>query len=94
MTHQTNKKANAQKTDGLLLVQVEKLKAEAAAQQAEVARLHGTTVQQLYLEDLDAFLQAYEAWEADEAANSGLLAEMPEKLLSLNRPIPRDYDRV
>ena len=52
-------------------VQVEKLKAEAAAQQAEVARLHGTTVQQLYQQDLDAFLEAYEAWEADEAANSG-----------------------
>ena len=52
-------------------VQVEKLKAEAAAQQADVARLHGTTVQPLYQQDLDAFLEAYEAWEADEAANSG-----------------------
>ena len=50
------------------------MKAEAASQEAEVARLHGTTVQQLYLQDLDAFSQAYEAWEADEAANSGLPA--------------------
>ena len=61
-------------------MQVEKLKAEAAAQQAEVTRLHGTTVQQLYLEDLDAFLQAYEAWEADEAANSGLLLQRSKSL--------------
>ena len=55
-----------------LPVQVEKLKAEAASQEAEVARLHGTTVQQLYLQDLDAFLEAYQAWEAEETANSGL----------------------
>lgn len=47
------------------------MQAEAASQEAEVARLHGTTVQQMYLEDLDAFSEAYEAWEADEAANSG-----------------------
>ena len=52
-------------------MQVDKLKAEAASQEAEVARLHGITVHQLYLQDLDAFLEAYEAWEADEAANSG-----------------------
>lgn len=52
-------------------MQVEKLKAEAASQEAEVARLHDTTVQQLYLQDLDAFSEAYEAWEAEEAANSG-----------------------
>lgn len=55
-----------------LYVQVEKLKAEAASQEAEVARLHGTTAQQLYLQDLDAFLEAYQAWEAEETANSGL----------------------
>ena len=54
-----------------LPVQVEKLKAEAASQEAEVARLHSTTVHQLYVQDLDAFLEAYEAWEAEETANSG-----------------------
>lgn len=52
-------------------MQVEKLKAEAANQQALVARLHATSVHQMYLDDLDAFLEAYEAWEAEEAANSG-----------------------
>lgn len=58
-------------TASFLHVQVEKLKAEAASQEAEVARLHSTTVQQLYLQDLDAFLEAYQAWEAEETANSG-----------------------
>lgn len=29
-------------------------------------------MQQLYLQDLDAFLEAYQAWEAEETANSGL----------------------
>ena len=54
-----------------LSIQVEKLKEEAASQEAEVARLHRTTVQQMYLQDLDAFLEAYQAWEAEETANSG-----------------------
>lgn len=53
-------------------MQVEKLKEEAASQEAEVARLHSTTVQQMYLQDLDAFLDAYQTWEAEETANSGM----------------------
>ena len=56
-------------------MQVEKLKAEAANQQAEVQKLHATTVHQMYVDDLDAFLAAYEAWEAEEAANSGLYSD-------------------
>lgn len=57
-------------------LQVEKLKAEAANQQAEVKKLHATTVHQMYTDDLDAFLAAYEAWEAEEAANSGAHTEL------------------
>lgn len=60
-------------TNIVLPTQVDKLKAEAASQEAEVTRLHNTTVQQMYLEDLDAFLEAYQAWEAEESANSGAL---------------------
>ncbi|DBB17682.1 TPA: hypothetical protein ACH3X3_002722 [Trebouxia sp. C0006] len=72
----------------LTIEKVEKLKAEAASQEAEVARLHGTTVQQLYLQDLDAFSEAYEAWEADEAANSAKLSEQQRRALLKNGKKP------
>ena len=64
-------------------MQVDKLKAEATNQQAEVQKLHATTVHQMYVDDLDAFLAAYEAWEAEEAANSGLHCEQVNHRLCL-----------
>jgi DNA topoisomerase-2 len=53
--------------------QVQALQAEADGQAAEVARLHGTTPEQLYAADLDAFEAALDARDVDDAAEADLL---------------------
>ena len=53
------------------LVQVASLQEEAGKQQAEVQRLQQTTAEELYVADLDAFVEAYHEWEAAEAASAG-----------------------
>ena len=53
------------------LVQVTSLQEEADKQQAEVQRLQQTTAEELYGVDLDAFVEAYNEWEAAEAASAG-----------------------
>jgi len=48
--------------------------AEAESAAAEVARLRGADIRRMWLDDLDAFMEAYEAWEREEAAAQARLA--------------------
>ena len=52
-------------------MQVASLQEEAERQQAEVQRLQQTKAEELYVVDLDAFVEAYNEWEAAEAASAG-----------------------
>ena len=63
----------------LTLEKVEQLRAELNAKEAELKALLATSPKQLWAKDLDAFLDGYEAWEAELAAAEASAAALTGK---------------